>query len=119
MIKAILIDAKKQKVQNVNLRSNVSALEEAYQLMNVSRIERVAYVDLPFQRNEKLEMIKQDDLYVDGEGAINNTTYGFFFQNQQFMGSGLIIGCTLTDGMWSSVISSIDDIEVEFFGEVD
>jgi hypothetical protein len=77
-ITAILIDAKKREITEVEVSSK-DTFKDCYKLMGVSMIEHAQYYG-------------KDILLVDEEGLINGTEHGFKFDGIQYAGSGMLIG---------------------------
>lgn len=100
-MKAIFINAKEGKVTYVN---NKGSLEEIYQTMNVEMIEIGCRWD------------NGDFLYVDEEGLLNGTDYGFEINGKYFVGNGLIYGTDIYNpGASGSAVSKIEDYKFKFF----
>lgn len=82
-IKAIIINAKEQKVYEADLAKD--SFEAVRDAIGVEWITRVSTYD------------RKHSLYVDDEGLINGTTYGFILDSaypEPLAGSGCLIGLT-------------------------
>ena len=100
-MKAIFIDAKNQQVSYVN---NKGQLEDLYLTLGVNMVEIGTYLD------------NFDTLYVDEEGLINGTDYGFSLNGREYMGNGLLYGTNPQDPSSNGpVVSKIEDLQVKFF----
>lgn len=100
-MKAILIDAKNQQVRYVE---NKGQLEDMYQALGVEMIEIAKYYP------------NGDTLYVDEEGLINGTDFGFEINGLIFMGNGIIYGTNREDpNKEDSAVSKIEDFNISFF----
>lgn len=98
-MKAILIDARNKEVSLINTTGDLGA---TYTALNVDMIQ-VGYYD---DNNG-------DTLYVDEEGMLNGTDYGFKLFGQTFYGSGILYGSTI-DGENCSVKTDIKNIKPTF-----
>ena len=100
-MKAIFIDAENHKVSLVN---NKGQLEDKYLLLKVNMVEIGKYYT------------NGDTLYVDEEGLINGTDFGFILDGKRFMGNGVIYG---TDRMSpedpADAVTPINDLKIKFF----
>lgn len=76
-MKAIFIDAKNRQVSIIE---NKGQLEDKYLILNVNMVEIARY------------WANGDTLWVDEEGLINGTNYGFILDGIEYMGNGLIYG---------------------------
>jgi hypothetical protein len=98
-MKAILIDAKNKEVSMINTTGDLGA---TYTALNVDMIQ-VGYYD---DNNG-------DTLYVDEEGMLNGTDYGFKLFGRTFYGSGILYGSTI-EGENCSVKTDIKKIKPTF-----
>ena len=100
-MKAILIDAKNQQVR---YDDNKGQLEDLYRVMGVDMIEIAEHWK------------NGDTLYVDEEGLINGTDYGFEINGHQYVGNGLIYGLDVSSENGNGpVVSKVEDLQVKFF----
>ena len=76
-MKAIFIDAKNQQVSIIETKAQ---LEDKYLILNVNMVEIGKYYE------------NGDTLWVDEEGLINGTDFGFQLDGIDYMGNGLILG---------------------------
>ncbi len=77
-MKAILIDANKKQIKEVEFRHS---LQNIYDAMGVTSIEVGFYIGGT-----------NTCCYVDEEGLINGTKHSFKYKGQTFMGNGLLVG---------------------------
>jgi hypothetical protein len=109
-MKAILINAKEKTITEVQVDEN-NLLQSIYDHMKVSMIEQAHVSDLKI--NGLLHV--EDIMYVDEEGLINETDYGFTVPYRggtyDFMGNGLIVGLKYDTGDTTDCLSSVEDIE--------
>ena len=77
-MKAVLIDAKNKQVIPVKIAGDLASI---YLAMEVDTIE-IGFSDY----------VTGETMYVDEEGRINGTTYGFIFAGTRFVGNGLFLG---------------------------
>lgn len=94
-MKAILIDAKNKVVSMINTTGDLGA---TYTALNVDMIQ-VGYYD---DNNG-------DTLYVDEEGMLNGTDFGFKLFGRTFYGNGILYGSTI-EGDNASVKTDINSI---------
>jgi hypothetical protein len=100
-MKAIFIDAKNRKV---SINENKGQLEDKYLILNVNMVEIGRYWD------------NGDTLWVDEEGLINGTEYGFQLDGIEYMGNGLIYGTNRENPeLDASAVTPLDKIKVTFF----
>lgn len=100
-MRAIFINAKEQTVTYVD---NKGQLEDLYNTMGVEMVEIGNRWD------------NGDYLYVDEEGLLNGTDFGFEIDGLQFVGNGLIYGTDLYNpGASGSAVSKIEDFKIRFF----
>lgn len=108
-VKCILIDAEKQTITEVEQ----SGLDDIYSLLRVTTIEH-------------LRINSENSLYIDEEGRINGTRFGFRIINryssiydmkgQMICGNALVIGIT-EDGRDKSPTLTINELKnlIQFF----
>jgi hypothetical protein len=100
-MKAIFIDAKNRKV---SINENKGQLEDKYLILDVNMVEIGRYWD------------NGDTLWVDEEGLINGTEYGFQLDGIEYMGNGLIYGTNRENPeLDASAVTPLDKIKVTFF----
>lgn len=100
-MKAIFIDAKNQTVSYV---TNKGQLEDKYLVLGVNMVEIGRYYP------------NGDTLWVDEEGLINNTDFGFSLDGVEYMGNGLIYGTNrMNPELCDSAVTPIENIKVRFF----
>lgn len=100
-MRAIFINAKEQTVSYVE---NKGQLEDLYNTLGVEMVEIGKYWP------------NGDHLYVDEEGLINGTDWGFTLNSVDYVGNGLIYGMDLDHpGAEGSCVTRIEDIQVDFF----
>jgi hypothetical protein len=100
-MKAIFIDAKNRQVSIVE---NKGQLEDKYLTLNVNMVEIGRYYP------------NGDTLWVDEEGLINGTDYGFILDGIEFVGNGLIYGTNRENPeLDASAVTPLERIKVEFF----
>lgn len=99
-MKSIFINAKEQTVTYLQ---NKGQLEEIYEILGVEMIEIGCRWD------------NGDYLYVDEEGLINGTDFGFIINGMRFVGNGIIYGTDLAHpGASGSAVSRIEDFKILF-----
>lgn len=99
-MKAIFIDAENQQVSVITTKG---LLEDKYLIMKVNMVEIGRYWD------------NGDTLWVDEEGLINGTKYGFQLDNKYFMGNALILGTNRENPeLCDSAVTPLEDIKVKF-----
>ena len=100
-MKAIFIDAKNQQVSIVETKAQ---LEDKYLLLNVNMVEIGKYYP------------NGDTLWVDEEGLINGTDFGFQLDGIDYMGNGLILGTNRENPeLDASAVTKLDDLQLKFF----
>jgi hypothetical protein len=100
-MKAIFIDAKNRKV---SINENKGQLEDKYLILDVNMVQIGRYWD------------NGDTLWVDEEGLINGTEYGFQLDGIEYMGNGLIYGTNRENPeLDASAVTPLDKIKVTFF----
>lgn len=99
-MKGIFIDALNHQVSIVDTKGQ---LEDKYLLLKVNMVEIGRYWE------------NGDTLWVDEEGLINGTSYGFELDGQYFMGNGLILGTNRENPeLCDSAVTPLKDIKVKF-----
>lgn len=100
-MKSIFIDAKNQQVTFVE---NKGQLEDKYLILGVDMVEIGKYYP------------NGDTLWVDEEGLINGTEFGFVLDGKEYMGNGLIYGTNRENPeLCASAVTPLDKIKVKFF----
>ena len=100
-MKAIFIDAKNRKV---SIHENKGQLEDKYLILKVNMVEIGCYWE------------NGDTLWVDEEGLINGTDYGFQLEGREFFGNGLIYGTNRDNPeLCDSAVTPLEDIKIKFF----
>ena len=100
-MKGIFIDAKNRQVTYVNTKAQ---LEDLYLILGVNMVEIGKYWE------------NGDTLWVDEEGLINGTDYGFQLEGREFMGNGLIYGTNVENPeLCDSAVTPLKDIKIKFF----
>lgn len=100
-MQAIFIDAKNQQVSYVN---NKGQLEDLYLTLGVDMVEIGKYWE------------NGDTLWVDEEGLINGTDFGFQIDGIDFMGNGIIYGTNLENPEKNdSAVTKMENIKLKFF----
>jgi hypothetical protein len=100
-MKAIFIDAKNRQVSIIE---NKGQLEDTYLILKVNMVEIGRYWE------------NGDTLWVDEEGLINGTDYGFQLEGREFLGNGLIYGTNVENPeLCDSAVTPLEDIKVNFF----
>jgi len=100
-MKAIFIDAKNRKV---SIHENKGQLEDKYLILKVNMVEIGIYYP------------NGDTLWVDEEGLINGTDYGFQLEGREFFGNGLIYGTNVENPeLCDSAVTPLEDIKIKFF----
>ena len=84
-MKAIFIDAKNQQVSIIETKAQ---LEDKYLILDVNMVEIGKYYE------------NGDTLWVDEEGLINGTDFGFQLDGIDYMGNGLILERTARIRNW-------------------
>jgi len=74
-MKAIFIDAKNAQIKEID---HSGKLEDIYKTIGVRHIEAVFF--------------GKDHIYVDEEGRINGTSFGFHVNGIEIYGNGLLLG---------------------------
>lgn len=102
-IKAILIDAENKKVELIDI---LPGLAPIYKTIKVQYIE-VAYLPESYGKHH---------LYVDEEGMINGTEYGFWMKGigQPFFGNGIIFSSDKEGNDIDATILPVD-VNIEFW----
>ena len=91
-VNGILIDAKNKTIKMVEF----SNLEDIYKLLGVTIVEVI-------------RVCNYDTMYIDEEGAINGTKFGFNFGSTPIFGNALICH-TDEDGEDMDPISTLEEI---------
>ena len=100
-MKAIFIDAKNRKV---SINENKGQLEDKYLILDVNMVQIGRYWD------------NGNTLWVDEEGLIIGTEYGFQLDGIEYMGNGLIYGTNRENPeLDASAVTPLDKIKVTFF----
>jgi hypothetical protein len=100
-MKGIFIDAKNRQVTYVNTKAQ---LEDLYLILGVNMVEIGKYWE------------NGDTLWVDEEGLINGTDFGFQVQGLEFLGNGLILGTNrMNPEAHDSALTKIEDLKLKFF----
>jgi hypothetical protein len=100
-MKGIFIDAKNRQVAYVNTKAQ---LEDLYLILGVNMVEIGKYWE------------NGDTLWVDEEGLINGTDFGFQVQGLEFLGNGLILGTNRENPEANdSALTKIEDLKLKFF----
>ena len=100
-MKAIFIDAKNQQVSIIETKAQ---LEDKYLVLDVDMVEIGRYYP------------NGDTLWVDEEGLINGTDFGFQLDGVEYMGNGLILGTNRENPeLDASAVTPLKDLEVMFF----
>ena len=100
-MKAIFIDAKNQQVSIIDTKAQ---LEDKYLLLNVNMVEIGKYYE------------NGDTLWVDEEGLINGTDFGFQLDGVDFMGNGLILGTNRENPeLDASAVTPLEKLKIKFF----
>jgi hypothetical protein len=100
-MKAIFINAKEQTVSIVE---NKGQLEDLYNTLGVNMVEIGRYYE------------NGDTLWVDEEGLINGTDFGFTLDGIDYMGNGLIYGTNrMNPELNDSAVTDMKKITPEFF----
>jgi hypothetical protein len=103
-MQAIFIDAKNQQVTYVN---NKGQLEDLYLTLGVDMVEIGWYFS------------NGDTLWVDEEGLLNGTDFGFRINDRDFVGNGIIYGTNRENPEKNdSTVSKIEDFKITFFNLV-
>jgi hypothetical protein len=98
---AIFIDAKNRQVSPVTTKGQ---LEDFYRIMNVEMVEIAEYWE------------NGDTLWVDEEGLINGTNFGFEINGNQYLGNGMIYGTNRENPENNdSAVTKIDSLKIKFF----
>lgn len=98
-MKAIFIDAKNRTTSIINNAGDLSAM---YLALEVDAVEIGYY-------NQKTG----DTLWIDENGRINGTTYGFKLFDREFYGHGVIYGSDLA-GENTTPKMKLEDVKPEF-----
>jgi hypothetical protein len=98
-MRAILIDAVNQNIEEVNLDEGKDMLQQWYNTLDADMVEVALYID------------KYDSILVDEEGLLKPCDHFFSYHggHQPFAGNGLIVG--IDDEGWT-VDCNIDIEEV-------
>ncbi len=100
-MKAIFIDAQK------NESSHVETTGEIAEIKNIISVKHVtAFRPSP---------LCNDIIYVDDEGLINGTPYGFEINGVKTYGNGLILGTNGEENCSISEGEDVDDYKILFF----
>lgn len=100
-MKGIFIDAKNREVFIVNTKGQ---LEDLYLILGVNMVEIGKYWE------------NGDTLWVDEEGLINGTDFGFQLDGIDYLGNGLILGQNLENPeLNDSAVTDIRSLKLKFF----
>lgn len=100
-MRAIFINAKEQTVSYVE---NKGQLEDLYLTLGVDMVEIGRYYP------------NGETLWVDEEGLINGTDFGFQLDGIDYVGNGLIYGTNrMNPELKDSALTDIKNIKVRFF----
>jgi hypothetical protein len=100
-MKAIFINAKEQTVSIIDSKGQ---LEDLYLTLGVNMVEIGMYYE------------NGDTLWVDEEGLINGTDFGFQLDGREYVGNGLIFGTNrMNPELNDSAVTDIKNIKVKFF----
>jgi hypothetical protein len=99
-MRAILIDAVNHTVTEIQHKGDLDGI---YRSLNVEMIEVGHY-----------DQETGDTMYVDEEGLINGTEFGFTLFNREYMGSGIIFGST-PEGENAAAVTDLKTIKPIFF----
>lgn len=94
-MKAILIDAKNRQVREIEVENDYKKIQEAL---------GVQYFTIVGLRDTT------DVLYIDDEGLINGTEFGFYINGEMYLGNGLILG-TLPGGETGPTTLTVKEVE--------
>jgi len=90
---AIFIDAENNRVTIEKIRNSNDIIKLGkYDIFTCVRID------------------KNDCIYVDDEGLINGTKYGFFFNDEPLFGNGIILGVNINTGDTLPAKHTIEEI---------
>jgi len=88
----------------VSIIDTKAQLEDKYLLLNVNMVEIGKYYE------------NGDTLWVDEEGLINGTDFGFQLDGVDFMGNGLILGTNRENPeLDASAVTPLDKLKIKFF----
>jgi hypothetical protein len=100
-MKAIFIDAKNRQI---SYNDNKGQLEDLYRILEVDMVQIAEYWD------------NGDTLWVDEEGLINGTDFGFQINGKQYVGNGLIYGTNRENPEnHDSALTDIKALKIKFF----
>jgi hypothetical protein len=100
-MKAIFINAKEQTVSYVE---NKGQLEDLYLILGVNMVEIGKYYP------------NGDTLWVDEEGLLNGTDFGFQLDGIDYVGNGLIYGTNrMNPELNDSAVTDIKKLKLLFF----
>jgi hypothetical protein len=100
-MKAIFINAKEQTVSIVE---NKGQLEDLYNTLGVNMVEIGRFYE------------NGDTLWVDEEGLINGTDFGFQLDGIDYMGNGLIYGTNrMNPELNDSAVTDMKKLKLKFF----
>lgn len=97
-MKAIFINAKEAEV------SYIETTGELADIKKIIGVKHITAVSLQFNG---------DHTYIDDEGRLNGTHYGFYINGLQVFGNGLMLGSNR--GYEEPVQSEIEDFDIRFF----
>ncbi len=98
---AIFIDARNRQVTPVTTKGQ---LEDFYRIMNVEMVQIAEYWD------------NGDTLWVDEEGLINGTDFGFEINGNRYLGNGMIYGTNRENPENNdSALTDIKSLKLRFF----
>ena len=100
-MKGIFIDAKNRQVSPVTTKGQ---LEDLYLILGVNMVEIGKYWE------------NGDTLWVDEEGLINGTDFGFQIDGIDFLGNGLILGTNrMNPEAHDSAVTELESLKLKFF----
>lgn len=100
-MKAIFINAKEQSVSVIDTKAQ---LEDLYNILGVDMVEIGKYWE------------NGDTLWVDEEGLINGTDFGFQIDGIDFVGNGLILGTNrMNPEAHDSAVTKVEKLKLKFF----
>lgn len=102
---------RKNKKPKANMGILIDAKNNVFSLVEIKHYTDL-YMHGKFSTFTAISMGKNDSLYVDDEGLINGTEYGFIYDGYStpLMGNGIVLGVNPNTGDSKSAKHTIDEV---------